>query len=741
MGFLTEQKPYSYHEIGKVFSSRFVEKDETVSFELGSYTGKLIIDPTLVWGTYYGDAGFDVSLSVQVDVFGDVYLGGVTEATNNIATTGSHQTTHGGDIRDAYLAKFNSSGQRIWATYYGGSDLDAAYAVSCDPWGYVYLGGHSGSASNISTTGSHQPSLFLNTTANAFLAKFDSSGMRIWGTYYGGLGYAFGAMGLACDNAGSVFMTGATPCNSNIATPGSHQDTHSGGFWQINDAYLVKFDSAGVRQWGTYFGDTSDDWAYAVCTDEDGNAYIAGDTKSEQHMSTSGSHQQVFGGGNSDGFLAKFSGQGNLIWSTYYGGTEEDDAYGVSCKGSTLYLGGLSMSTTGIATTGAYQTVMAGWQDAFLARFDTSGVRQWGTYYGGPEWESNGYGSNNISCDNNLNCYLSTLSRSESGIVLPGAHQPKYGGDFQDLAIAKFDPSGNPLWSTYYGGCEIDAAASLATDNNGHVYVAGATQSGNEIATAGSFKETITAGAGGDGLLAKLSDVPTVPDTIAGPASACEGDVVMYVVSPVFGAISYTWILPNGWTGSSTTDTILATVAAPGGEIVVIAHRDCHNDTLVTEMITVHPLPEPLVSVSFATLSTGSYTSYQWYYNGNALSGATGQSHLAIADGDYYVVVTDTNGCSNNSDTVNISNVMVYEPGRQNAGVSLYPNPVYQDFNLEVSESCAAELSDIQGRTLQRYTVQKGKNMLELPAGLASGVYLLHCKGAHTNITFRVTKE
>ncbi|HYD22268.1 MAG TPA: SBBP repeat-containing protein, partial [Flavipsychrobacter sp.] len=236
-------------------------------------------------------------------------------------------------------------------------------------------------------------------------------------------------------------MTGATPCTTNIATPGSHQDTHAGGFWEINDAYLVKFDSAGVRQWGTYFGDTSDDWAFAVCTDEEGNAYITGDTRSEQGISTPGSHQQVFGG-YSDGLLAKFSGQGNLVWATYYGGADEDDGYGVDCKGSTLYMGGLSMSTTGIATTGAYQTTMAGWQDAFLARFDTSGVRQWGTYYGGPEWESNGYGSNNISCDNNLNCYLSTLSRSESGIVLPGAHQPKYGGDFQDLAIAKFDPNG-----------------------------------------------------------------------------------------------------------------------------------------------------------------------------------------------------------------------------------------------------------------------------------------------------------
>ncbi|HYD22267.1 MAG TPA: hypothetical protein VEB40_12380 [Flavipsychrobacter sp.] len=202
MGYITEQKPYSYQEGGKVISSRFVEKDETVSFELGSYSGKLVIDPTLEWGTYYGDAGFDVSISVKVDVFGDVYVGGVTEATSNMATTGSHQSIHGGDIRDAYLAKFSSSGQRVWATYYGGSELDAGYAVSCDPWGYVYLGGHTGSTNNISTSGSHQPLLFLNTSANAFLVKFDSSGVRMWSTYYGGLGHSFGAMGLACDAAG-----------------------------------------------------------------------------------------------------------------------------------------------------------------------------------------------------------------------------------------------------------------------------------------------------------------------------------------------------------------------------------------------------------------------------------------------------------------------------------------------------------------------------------------------------------
>ncbi|HYD20698.1 MAG TPA: T9SS type A sorting domain-containing protein, partial [Flavipsychrobacter sp.] len=94
-----------------------------------------------------------------------------------------------------------------------------------------------------------------------------------------------------------------------------------------------------------------------------------------------------------------------------------------------------------------------------------------------------------------------------------------------------------------------------------------------------------------------------------------------------------------------------------------------------------------------------------------------------------------------NSDTVNISNVAVYEPGRQNAGASLYPNPVQQGFNLEVSEACEAELSDIQGRSLEQYKIQKGRTTLELPTGLVTGVYLLHCKGTNTNVTFRITKE
>jgi hypothetical protein len=106
-------------------------------------------------------------------------------------------------------------------------------------------------------------------------------------------------------------MSGYTDTNSgtNIATSGSHQSAYGGGIW---DAYLVKFNSAGVRQWGTYYGGAGYDIVMGSCaTDPSGNVYMTGITTTSvgTSISSSGSHQSAFAGGN-DAFLVKFNPSG-----------------------------------------------------------------------------------------------------------------------------------------------------------------------------------------------------------------------------------------------------------------------------------------------------------------------------------------------------------------------------------------------------------------------------------------------
>src|SRR5690606_29075842 len=157
------------------------------------------------------------------------------------ATPGAHQTSYGGGTLsgDGFLAKFTSSGNLVWCTYYGGNSDEIAGSVGCDPSGNVYLCGTTQSATNISTSGAHQVS--LAGPVCGYVAKFNSAGVRQWGTYYGDAGNDH-LYGMSVNNAAEVFVIGRTTSTSGIATVGSYQTVYGGDY----DAFVGKFTTAGV---------------------------------------------------------------------------------------------------------------------------------------------------------------------------------------------------------------------------------------------------------------------------------------------------------------------------------------------------------------------------------------------------------------------------------------------------------------------------------------------------------------
>jgi hypothetical protein len=376
------------------------------------------------WGTYYGGSFGDNGRSCAVDASGNVYLLGSTQSEDGIATTGAHQTLLAGNW-DLFLVKFNSSGLRLWGTYYGGTGSDVGYSCSVDGNNYVYIAGETQSNFGISTSGSHQAS--KSTGADAFLVKFNSNGVRQWGTYYGGTG---GDSGRACstDGSGNIYLAGNTNSSSGIATPGAHQTSGSGGF-------LVKFNTNGTRQWGTYYAGNFLDGVNSCATDLSGNVYLAGNTQSTINFATVGAHQETNGGGT-DAYLVKFDGSGVRQWGTYYGGFGFDNGRSCSVDASgNVYLSGMTESTGGIASSVAYQTTYGGGGDAFLVKFNSSGERQWGTYYGDANLEdafSCAAGSSNM-------IYIAGRTTSISSIATSGSHQSSFGGGTQDAFLVKFN--------------------------------------------------------------------------------------------------------------------------------------------------------------------------------------------------------------------------------------------------------------------------------------------------------------
>lgn len=373
LGSITEEAPLSL-QAGKNIATRFTLRENVVSFALGAYDASqpLTIDPALVWATYYGGADTDGGRICATDALGNVYLSGITYSGLGIAS-GGYQNTYGGNPCDAFLVKFNSAGTRLWATYYGGSDREYGNSCAVDAGGNVYLAGETWSPNNIGFNG-HQNT--QNGMMNAFLAKFSSSGSLLWGTYYGG-GVIETGYSCATDALGNVYLAGQCSSTTNIAS-GGFQNSSGGGF----DAFLVKFNSSGQRQWATYYGGYDYEIGYACTVDVNGNVYLAGQTSSTVSI-TSGGHQNSFGGGYADAFLVKFNAAGQRQWATYYGGNDSDFGYGCAADLSgDIYLCGSTSSTINIASGGHQNSFGGGSTDAFLAKFSSTGVRQWGTYYG-----------------------------------------------------------------------------------------------------------------------------------------------------------------------------------------------------------------------------------------------------------------------------------------------------------------------------------------------------------------------
>lgn len=176
------------------------------------------------------------------------------------------------------LLKFNHDlSQRLWSTYYGGNANEGNPNLFYYDHN-IYITAISGSLNNISTIGCHQES--LSGGGDSVLMKFDEAGVRQWGTYLGGTLY---------DNINDIdikndliYVSGATSSATGIATIGVYQETLLG----IQNGFFAQFTTAGVRNWGSYFGGSATEFASGIMVENDNSFFLAGVTSSTTGIAT-----------------------------------------------------------------------------------------------------------------------------------------------------------------------------------------------------------------------------------------------------------------------------------------------------------------------------------------------------------------------------------------------------------------------------------------------------------------------
>ncbi len=193
-----------------------------------AFLAKLNPSGSLLWATYLGGNKEDVGWWISIDSVNDIYVSGNTQSVSGIATKGAYQTMCDSINSSAFLAKFSSLGNLLWATCFG-KKTDPDISAATDIFNNIYIAGGTTSATDIATSSAYKSSFDGgNGYGEVFLAKFNSSGTLFWATYYGGGAGDDGDGLVATDKYGNVFLAGSTNGTSDIATSGAYQTSNGG---------------------------------------------------------------------------------------------------------------------------------------------------------------------------------------------------------------------------------------------------------------------------------------------------------------------------------------------------------------------------------------------------------------------------------------------------------------------------------------------------------------------------------
>jgi len=350
----------------------------------------------------------------------------------------------------------------VWGSYFGGNSFEIGTTILELETGGFVVTGDTDSYSGLSTFGAYQ-------TVNAgsqdvFLARFDQNRNLMWSTYFGGPS-SDNPFVMAQSLGGNIVIAGGTNSTSNIATPGAFQVEISGEQFA---GFITKFSDAGFPIWSTYLaGSGVNNYVNDLLVLDNDDILVVGKTESNDFPVTDDALQSVLNG-NSDGFITRFDGDGNLLWSTYFGGPGIDEIISINVDSEgNFVLVGYTESASDIASTGAFQENYGGEGDAFILKLNSSGEMLWSSYFGGPEMESIFLKCRAVFDDED-NFYLAGNTRSTTNIATQGAYQTDFvGSGFEpkNIFLAAFSSSGNINWATYFGN-NFSSARSMTMRAN-----------------------------------------------------------------------------------------------------------------------------------------------------------------------------------------------------------------------------------------------------------------------------------
>ena len=303
----------------------------------------------VLWAKQSGGAGIEMGRGIAVDERGNCFITGYF---NGSATFGSTTLTSSGSY-DIFIAKYDSTGNFLWADRAGSTGEDFGRNITVDDSGNSYI---TGTFRNLADFGN--TILTSSGDEDIFIAKYDVSGNLVWAKRAGGTSKD-AAFGIAVDKSGNSYITGEFQGSANF------ESTTLSSTSSLPDIFIARYDASGNVLWAKQAGGSSNAHGRNIAVDGSGMSYVTG----EFEGSASFGSTTLSSSGGVDIFVAQFDTSGNVLWVIRAGGNLEERASGIALDGSgNPYISGYFL---GQASFGSTTLTSSGSSDLYIAKLGT----------------------------------------------------------------------------------------------------------------------------------------------------------------------------------------------------------------------------------------------------------------------------------------------------------------------------------------------------------------------------------
>jgi hypothetical protein len=597
-------------------------------------------NPTFAWAKSMGDFTQDQSWSIATDASGNVYTTGYFQGTVDFDPgAGVFNLTSAGQD-DIFIQKLDAGGNFIWAKRMGATSVDVGFGLTTDGLGNIYTTGYFQGTVDFDP-GAGVFNLISGGSYDIFIQKLDASGNFIWAKSMGGVTMDQG-WSITIDVSGNVCTTGYFSGTVDFDPGAAVFNLVSAS----TDIFIQKLDAAGNFIWAKRIGAASTvHYSQSISTDASGNIFTAGYFQGTVDFDPGAGVFNLTTVGSNDIFIQKLDANGNFIWAKSMGTPSDDRGFSLRTDASgnvftTGYFGGGTIDFD--PGPGVFNLTSAGTNEIFVQKLDAGGNFVWAKSTGGSTSSDIGYA---LTTDGAGAVY--TTGQFEGTVDFdpgPGVFNLAAGG-FSNVFIQKLDAGGNFVWAKSMGGPSYDVGFSIATDGSGNVYTTGHFYGTADYDPDAAVFNLTSAGSD-DIFIQKLNQciVPAQAGAINGATNVCTGvGSTVYSVSAVFAATSYTWNLPAGWSGISSTNSISATPGS-SGIFTITASSACGTSPQQTLNVTVNPLPT--ITVNSGSICSGQ--SFTLMPNGASTYTIQGGNAVVspVTNISYTVIGTSSAGCA-----------------------------------------------------------------------------------------------